>query len=77
MLFGAVLFFHGSGPWIGLIGFAIVLYVMYCWWKDVVHEGQTGDHTPIVQIGLRYGVVPKGLVQRLRRPGSAGLGLYF
>jgi cytochrome c oxidase subunit 3 len=57
MLFGAVLFFHGSGPWIGLIGFAIVLYVMYCWWSDVVHEGQTGDHTPIVQIGLRYGVV--------------------
>jgi cytochrome c oxidase subunit 3 len=57
MLFGAVLFFHGYGPWIMLIGFATVLYTMYCWWGDVIHEGETGDHTPVVQIGLRYGVV--------------------
>ena len=57
MLFGAVLWMHGSGPWLGLIGFALVLFVMFSWWADVVHEGQTGDHTPVVRIGLRYGVV--------------------
>ena len=57
MLFGAVLYFHGYGPWIMLIGMAGVLYTMYCWWSDVVHEGQTGDHSPVVQIGLRYGMV--------------------
>jgi cytochrome c oxidase subunit 3 len=40
-----------------LIGLAIVLYVMFAWWSDVVHEGQTGDHTPVVRIGLRYGFI--------------------
>lgn len=57
MAFGAVLWFHDYGPWVLLIGTAMVLYTMYCWWADVVREGQTGDHTPVVQIGLRYGVV--------------------
>ncbi|MEM9049412.1 MAG: cytochrome c oxidase subunit 3 [Pseudomonadota bacterium] len=57
MLFGAVLFFHGSGPWVLLIGTAGVLYTMFCWWSDVVIESRSGDHTPVVQIGLRYGVI--------------------
>ena len=57
MLFGAVLWMHGSGPWLGLIGLAVVLYTMFGWWSEVVHEGQTGDHTPVVRIGLRYGVI--------------------
>jgi cytochrome c oxidase subunit 3 len=57
MLFGFVLWMHGSGPWMGLIGLALVLYVMYAWWSEVVHEGQTGDHTPVVRIGLRYGFI--------------------
>jgi len=57
MLFGAVLWMHGSGPWMGLIGLAVVLYVMFAWWSDVVQEGQTGDHTPVVRIGLRYGFI--------------------
>ena len=26
---------------LGLIGLAGVLYVMFAWWSDVVHEGQT------------------------------------
>ena len=44
-------------PWIFLIGFVGVLYVMFGWWADVVHEGETGDHTPVVRIGLRYGFI--------------------
>ncbi|MBE2277389.1 MAG: cytochrome c oxidase subunit 3 [Rhodobacteraceae bacterium] len=44
-------------PWVFLIGLLIVLYTMFGWWTDVVHEGQTGDHTPVVQIGLRYGMI--------------------
>ena len=55
MLFGAVLWMHGSGPWMGLIGFAGVLYVMFAWWSEVVHESRAGDHTPVVRLGLRYG----------------------
>ena len=57
MLGGAVLWFHDSGPWIALIGLVIVLYTMWSWWADVIAEGEAGDHTPIVQIGLRYGMV--------------------
>lgn len=57
MLFGAVLFFHGNGPWLLLIGAALVIYVMVAWWGDVIRESETGDHTPVVQIGLRYGFI--------------------
>lgn len=57
MFFGAVLYMNDSGPWMMLIGFAGVLYTMYAWWAEVVHEGNTGDHTPVVKIGLRYGVI--------------------
>ncbi len=57
MLFGTVLFFHDMGPWMMLIGLALVLYVMFSWWTDVVRESRAGDHTPVVQIGLRYGVI--------------------
>jgi len=57
MLFGAVLWMHGMGPWMFLIGFVGVLYVMFAWWSEVVQESQQGDHTPVVRIGLRYGFI--------------------
>lgn len=57
MLFGAVLWMKDSGPWMFLIGLAAVLYVMFAWWSDVIEESQEGDHTPVVQIGLRYGFI--------------------
>jgi cytochrome c oxidase subunit III len=57
MLFGAALWFHDHGPWVALIGFLMVLYTMFVWWSDVVHEANTGDHTPVVQMSLRYGMI--------------------
>ena len=57
MLFGAVLFMHGITPWMFLIGLVLVLYTMYGWWSDVIEEGEVGDHTPVVRIGLRYGFI--------------------
>src|ERR1700710_330476 len=39
------------------IGMAGVLYVMAAWWHDVIHEAETGDHTRIVQISHRYGMI--------------------
>ncbi len=38
-------------------GFIGILYTMLVWWRDVIHEGQEGDHTPVVQLGLRYGMI--------------------
>ena len=43
--------------WLFLLGLGGVLYTMLGWWMDVVHEANTGDHTPVVSIGLRYGMI--------------------
>ncbi len=46
-----------AGPYIlgaGLIG---VLYVMAAWWTDVVKEANRGDHTRVVQLHHRYGMI--------------------
>jgi cytochrome c oxidase subunit III len=40
-----------------VFGLAFVSYCMFGWWADVVKESQKGDHTPVVQIGLRYGMI--------------------
>jgi cytochrome c oxidase subunit 3 len=30
---------------------------MFVWWRDVIDEAQNrGDHTPVVQLGMRYGM---------------------
>ncbi|MFB2533402.1 cytochrome c oxidase subunit 3 [Paracoccus sp. p4-l81] len=57
MLGGAAMWMKGMTPYPFFIGLLMVLFVMYSWWADVVHEGETGDHTPVVRIGLRYGMV--------------------
>ena len=43
--------------WLLLLGFSMVVWVMFGWWKEVVRESHGGDHTPVVNIGLRYGMV--------------------
>jgi cytochrome c oxidase subunit 3 len=43
--------------WLFLVGLAGVLYTMFGWWSDVIHEANHGDHTPVVSIGLRYGMI--------------------
>jgi cytochrome c oxidase subunit 3 len=45
---GGVLFFAG------VIG---VLFTMFSWWADVIKEAHQGDHTPVVQLHLRYGMI--------------------
>jgi cytochrome c oxidase subunit 3 len=61
MLYGAVVWMNHGGergtPFVMLAGFVGVLFCMYGWWSAVVHEANTGDHTPVVRIGLRYGFI--------------------
>ncbi len=45
------------GHWSFGLGFALLIYTVFAWWKDVVKEAETGDHTPVVGIGLRYGMI--------------------
>jgi len=53
---GGVLFMHGYGSWLVIIGLIAVIATMAVWWRDVIKESMTGFHTKVVQIGLRYGM---------------------
>ncbi|TGY87189.1 cytochrome c oxidase subunit 3 [Marinicauda algicola] len=53
----AYFFLGGGQPWLLLLGFLIVAYTMVGWWGDVIKESRRGDHTPVVDIGLRYGMI--------------------
>lgn len=63
MAMGGVIFMHPdivgaeSVSWTAVLpGLGLVLLTMFLWWKDVVKESESGDHKPIVQLGLRYGM---------------------
>ena len=63
MMIGAVIWMKGlfglpeGTSWVFFGGLAMVLYSMFGWWGDVIKESRAGDHTPVVSIGLRYGMV--------------------
>ena len=46
-----------ANPWLFFVGFAIVLYTMYAWWSDTIKEAHQGDHTRVVSLHLRYGMI--------------------
>ncbi len=56
---GAVNWMHGAswGMAVTLLGLLGVLYTMFMWWRDVIIESKQGDHTPVVQLHLRYGML--------------------
>ena len=43
--------------WLEFVGLAMIVLTMIFWWRDVIKESKTGSHTPVVQIGLRYGMI--------------------
>ncbi|MEO1044203.1 MAG: cytochrome c oxidase subunit 3 [Pseudomonadota bacterium] len=66
MAAGAIMWMHGAnvspenangGGWVFFAGLAGVLFTMFGWWRDVVREAHAGDHTPVVQLHLRYGMI--------------------
>jgi cytochrome c oxidase subunit 3 len=44
-------------PWVFVAGLLGVLATMFFWWSEVIKEAKAGDHTPVVSIGLRYGMI--------------------
>jgi cytochrome c oxidase subunit 3 len=56
---GAIGWMHkaGWGMPAFFAGLAAVAAMFFLWWKDVVHEANTGDHTPVVQLHHRYGMI--------------------
>jgi cytochrome c oxidase subunit 3 len=60
LTFGGVMFMHGYVGGFGLLrfGFCMILFMMACWWRDVIREATfEGQHTYIVQKGLRMGMI--------------------
>jgi len=57
MAVGAVTFMHDGPIYIMLLGLVGVLYTMFGWWSDVIKEAHRGDHTKVVQMHLRYGMI--------------------
>ena len=50
-LFGAAASFV---MWAGLAG---LIATFFMWFKNIVTEAQRGDHTPVVQLHMRYGMI--------------------
>jgi cytochrome c oxidase subunit 3 len=55
---GGLLYMHdGHIWWVLVVGVLLVLTTMFVWWRDVIREATfEGFHTPVVQLGLRYGM---------------------
>lgn len=45
------------GSWLFAVGMLGVLFTMFMWWRDVIAEAHRGDHTPVVRLHLRYGMI--------------------
>lgn len=57
---GSVLSFHSFEKGITIFGYGVVIFLasITCWWRDVIRESTfEGNHTKIVQAGLRIGMV--------------------
>ena len=56
---GAIMWMHSApfGGWVFMLGVLGVLFTMYSWWSDVIREAHAGDHTPVVSLHLRYGMI--------------------
>ncbi len=67
LTFGLVLFMHpdmlgGIGETFGIAsifpGIVLIAATMVLWWRDVIREAtHQGHHTPVVQLGHRYGMM--------------------
>ena len=58
--YGLVLYMHGYsyGYFLGQFGFFMILFMMFCWWRDVIREATIeGQHTKSVQTGLKVGML--------------------
>ncbi len=62
---GLVMYMHSSGDafpegaWRIVLGLGIagLIATFFGWFSKVVNEAQSGDHTPVVQLHMRYGMI--------------------
>ena len=56
---GMVLFMHELSGWPIVLGLGIagLIATFFSWFSNIVKEAQGGDHTPVVQLHMRYGMI--------------------
>nr|ARH55008.1 cytochrome c oxidase subunit 3 [Ernobius pini] len=58
LMTGLIKMFHKYSPQLFLMGTAIVIMIMYQWWRDITREGTfQGHHSFTVTMGLRWGMI--------------------
>ncbi|QNE32079.1 cytochrome c oxidase subunit 3 [Sphingomonas sp. NBWT7] len=64
MAAGGIMWMHGGhvgkpngGGILFFAGLFAVLFSAYSWWRNVIKEAHAGDHTPVVQLHFRYGMI--------------------
>nr|AOY39414.1 cytochrome c oxidase subunit 3 [Hydnocerini sp. BMNH-844241] len=58
VMMGLIKWFHMYNNNLLLLGFLIMILIMYQWWRDIVREGTfQGLHTFKVTLGLRWGMI--------------------
>ena len=62
LAFGAIMWMHpkevGSvGTLVFYAGVVLIAITFIGWWSQVIKEAHAGDHTPVVQLHLRYGMI--------------------
>ena len=55
---GAATWFNGGapGPWMVLVGFVLLVYMMFGWFGNVVHESEGGKYNGRVDVSFRWGM---------------------
>ena len=56
---GFVMWLHENpyGKFVMALGLLGILVTMFNWWSNTIKEAHAGDHTPVVQLHLRYGMI--------------------
>ena len=49
--------FGATGSVVMYLGLAGLIATFFMWFKNIVVEAQRGDHTPVVQLHMRYGMI--------------------
>ena len=59
MAAGGIMWMHKADThgFVFFFGVAAVLATFYGWWQQVIREAHAGDHTPVVSLHLRYGMI--------------------
>ena len=58
LVLGIIFIAHSNSWWLFSLGLASTLACMFLWWRDVLRESRDPTlHTPVVRLGLRYGMV--------------------